>query len=92
LQEALSNVAKHSGADRVTVTLGVHGDQAVLRVTDDGRGFEIESDRGLGLISMRERLRLLEGTMRVSSSPLQGTEVEAIVPIPICERAPYAST
>jgi len=91
LQEALSNVAKHSGADWVTVTLGVHGDHAVLRVTDDGRGFEIASDRGLGLISMRERLRLVGGTMRVNSSPLQGTEVEAIVPIPICKGAPSAS-
>jgi len=91
LQEALSNVAKHSGADRVTITLGVHGDQAVLRVTDDGRGFEIGSDRGLGLISMRERLRLVEGTMRVNSSPLQGTELEAVVPIPICKGAPSAS-
>jgi two-component system sensor histidine kinase UhpB len=91
LQEALSNVAKHSGADRVTVTLGVQGDQAVLRVKDDGRGFQIGSDRGLGLISMRERLRLVGGAMRVNSSPLQGTEVEAVVPIPICKGAPSAS-
>ena len=83
LQEAMSNVAKHSEADGVTVTLGVHGDQAVLRVSDDGRGFEIGSDRGLGLISMRERLRLVGGTMRVNSSQQQGTDVEAAVPIPI---------
>jgi len=91
LQEAMSNVAKHSGADRVTVTLGVHGDQAVLRVTDEGRGFEIGSDRGLGLISMRERLRLVGGTVRVNSSPLQGTDVEAVVPIPVCGEALSAS-
>jgi signal transduction histidine kinase len=83
LQEAMSNVAKHSGADRVTVTLGVRGDQAVLHVTDEGRGFEMGSDRGLGLISMRERLRLVGGTMRVNSSPLHGTDVEAVVPIAI---------
>src|SRR5215472_521277 len=82
LQEAMSNVAKHSGADQVTVTLGVHSDQAILRVSDEGRGFEIGSDRGLGLISMRERLRLVGGTMRVNSSPLQGTDVEAVVPLP----------
>jgi PAS domain S-box-containing protein len=91
LQEAMSNVAKHSGADRVTVTLGVHGHQAVLRVTDEGRGFEIGSEHGLGLISMRERLRLVGGTMRVNTSLLQGTEVEAVVPIPICKGAPSAS-
>ena len=83
LQEAMSNVAKHSGADRVTVMLAVHDHQALLRVTDEGRGFEIGSERGLGLISMRERLRLVGGTMRVNSSPLRGTDVEAVVPIPI---------
>jgi PAS domain S-box-containing protein len=91
LQEAMSNAAKHSGADRVTVTLGVHGDHAMLRVTDEGRGFEIGSDRGLGLISMRERLRLVGGTIRVNSSPLQGTDVEALVPIPISGGALSAS-
>jgi len=91
LQEALSNVAKHSGADLVTITLGVHDDQALLRVKDDGRGFEIGGDRGLGLISMRERLRLVGGTMRVNSSPLQGTEVEAVVPVPTCKAAPSVS-
>jgi signal transduction histidine kinase len=83
LQEAMNNVAKHSGADRVTVTLGVYADQVLLRVTDKGRGFEIGCNHGLGLISMRERLRLVGGTMRVNSSPMLGTDVEAVVPIPI---------
>lgn len=82
-QEAMSNVAKHSGADRVTVTINVTGDRSVLRVTDQGRGFVIGNHGGLGLISMRERLRLVGGTMRVSSSPSRGTEVEAVVPIPL---------
>ena len=91
LQEAMSNVAKHSGAGRVTIRLGVHGNQAVLRVTDEGRGFVIGSDGGLGLISMRERLRLVGGTMRVNSSPLRGTDVEAVVPIPISSAAITAS-
>jgi signal transduction histidine kinase len=81
-QEAMSNVAKHSGANRVTVTINVTGDRAVLRVTDQGRGFVIGNHGGLGLISMRERLRLVGGTMRVNSSPFQGTDVEAVVPIP----------
>jgi PAS domain S-box-containing protein len=91
LQEAMSNVAKHSGADRVAVTLGVNGDQAVLRVKDEGRGFEIGSDRGLGLISMRERLRLVGGTLQVSSSSLQGTDIQAVVPIPASRGALPAS-
>jgi PAS domain S-box-containing protein len=83
LQEALNNVAKHSGADRVTVALSVHGNQATLRVTDEGRGFEMGRNLGLGLISMRERLRLVGGTLRVNSSPLRGTDVEVMVPIAI---------
>jgi signal transduction histidine kinase len=82
LQEALGNIAKHSGADRVTVFLSVEGDLTLLRVTDRGRGFDAESvqnEGGLGLISMRERLRLVGGTMGVISSPGQGTKIEAVV-------------
>jgi signal transduction histidine kinase len=90
LQEALSNVAKHSGSDRVTVSVSVGDDQARMCVTDRGRGFEtkgVQSDGGLGLISMRERLRLVRGTMRVTSSPGRGAEIEAVVPIPMPERS-----
>ena len=90
LQEALSNVVKHSGADRVTVFFSVMGDQALLRVTDRGRGFEtkgVQSDSGLGLISMRERLRLVRGKMRVTSSPGRGADIEAVVPIRMPERS-----
>lgn len=85
LQEALGNVVKHSGADRVTVFLSVEGEQTLLRVSDRGRGFDaesVQSEGGLGLISMRERLRLVGGTMGVISSPGQGTEIEAVVRSP----------
>ena len=88
LQEALSNVAKHSGADRVVVSIDVQGDQALLRVTDHGRGFEtgrIQADGSLGLISMRERLRLVRGTMSMISSLGRGTAIEAVVPIMMAE-------
>ena len=90
LQEALSNVAKHSGSDRVAVSVSVGDDQARMCVTDRGRGFEtkgVQCDGGLGLISMRERLRLVRGTMRVTSSPGRGAEIEAVVPIPMPERS-----
>lgn len=93
LQEALGNVAKHSGADRATVFFRIEGDLARLRVTDSGRGFEpesLQSEGGLGLISMRERLRLVGGTMSVISSPGQGTFVEAVVPFRFPERATTA--
>jgi len=91
LQEAMSNVAKHSGADQVTVKISVTDDRAVLCVADQGRGFVLANRGGLGLISMRERLRLVGGTMTVNSSPLRGTEVEAEVPIPISSRVVSAS-
>jgi signal transduction histidine kinase len=90
LQEALSNVAKHSGSDRVTVLITAEGNQVLLRVADRGLGFvaeSVQSNGGLGLISMRERLRLEGGTMKVTSFPGQGTTIEAIVPIRIPERA-----
>lgn len=94
LQEALANVAKHSGTDQVTISISVEGDQARMRVTDHGRGFEIkdiENGPGLGLISMRERLRLVGGTIRVTSSPGQGTDIQLIVPIRMRENATSAS-
>jgi signal transduction histidine kinase len=94
LQEALGNAAKHSGADHVTVFLGAEGDRALLRVTDLGRGFEsegVQSDRGLGLISMRERLRLVGGTMSLTSSPGQGTDIKAVIPVPMPGPATSAS-
>ena len=84
LQEALANVANHSGADRACVLVAVEGSQATLRVIDGGRGFETETGRshgGLGLISMRERLRLVGGTMEVTSSPTDGTEIRVEIPI-----------
>jgi signal transduction histidine kinase len=94
LQEALSNVVKHSGANRVAVFFRVEGDQALLHVTDPGRGFEterVQSDSALGLVSMGERLRLVRGTMRVTSSPGRGTDIEAVVPIPMRERSTSAA-
>ena len=63
-QEALRNVIAHAGASRAEVTLLQMGDQAQLTIADDGRGFDatnrIERDRGLGLVSMSERARIME--------------------------------
>jgi signal transduction histidine kinase len=88
LQEALTNVVKHSGADRATVAFGVEDDNVRMHVRDRGRGFEmanVQSYHGLGLISMRERLRLVRGSLTVSSSPSRGTDVEVVIPIPAPE-------
>jgi signal transduction histidine kinase len=95
LQEALGNVAKHSGADRVTVFVSAEGDRALLRATDRGQGFEVQSVRsvrGLGLISMRERLRLVGGSLSVTSFPGQGTDIEAAIPITMPGRPQFAFT
>jgi PAS domain S-box-containing protein len=94
LQEALSNVAKHSGAERVIVSFGLEGDQVLLRVSDHGRGFDTQSlheHGGLGLISMRERLRLVGGTVKIVSSAGQGTNIEASAPSTMSRGARSAS-
>jgi PAS domain S-box-containing protein len=83
-QECLNNVIKHSGARDATVTLRGTGTEIVLRVSDPGRGFDADSPaikKGLGLVSMKERLRLVGGTISVESRPSQGTQVTASVPL-----------
>jgi len=82
VQEALNNVARHSGANQVEVTLLGHGEEVRLRVKDYGKGFDpMQTSDGLGLVSMRERLRLVGGTIKISSAIGLGTEVEAVVPL-----------
>jgi signal transduction histidine kinase len=66
--------------------LSGHGESVALCVSDEGAGFDARhaasvSNGGLGLISMRERLHLIGGELRVSSSPSQGTAVRAVVPL-----------
>lgn len=82
-QEALGNVAKHSGAKHVHVRLSHTDGRVRLSVSDNGIGFT--PDRagefgGLGLINMRERVRQLQGTLDFESGPGQGTTVRAEVP------------
>lgn len=83
-QEALHNALRHSGAERVDVTLVKRGQGAVLRVTDDGSGFEPEAirraGRHLGLVSMRDRASGAGGTLTVESAPGKGTTIEMEVP------------
>jgi two-component system sensor histidine kinase UhpB len=82
LQEALYNVARHSGAAQAEVSLLWEGDVIRLRVKDRGKGFDpAQISDGLGLVSMRERLRLVEGKIKLSSAPGLGTEIEAIAPV-----------
>jgi len=72
-QEALSNVAKHSGAQKVEVTLALQPGAVSLRISDDGHGFDpAQPQAGLGLRSMRERLQALGGQLEIASGA-QGT-------------------
>ena len=81
-QEALSNAARHSGAERVEVALRRREDGGVeLSVADDGRGFAFEeSERGLGIGGMRERALLIGAELTIESRPGHGTTVHLTVP------------
>lgn len=83
-QEALHNALRHSGAASVTVTLDKRGAGAVLRVTDDGKGFDPQvirrAGRHLGLVSMRDRASGVGGRLTVDSAPGKGTTIEMEVP------------
>lgn len=98
-QEALTNVGKHAGAGRVTVTLSYLDDLVLLDVQDDGVGFVVDDvvatngdpvraqrhhqHGGYGLIAMRERVRDLGGALIIESAPGEGTTVAARVPLPV---------
>jgi two-component system NarL family sensor kinase len=82
-QEALTNIAQHAAARRVTLSLVMTPAQVRLMVEDDGRGFEppqVPTGR-YGLIGLNERAKLLSGTLELESSPGVGTRVEVSVPM-----------
>ena len=84
-QEALRNAVKHAQADRVDLTLNADLEFLDLEVRDFGRGFDPAAgrrQRGLGLASMEERVRLVGGELSISSSPGQGTSIQVRVPWP----------
>ena len=88
IQGAIGNIAQHSEATIVTVLLEFHVDEFVIRVSDNGQGFDVseitdveESGRGRGLFSMRERIGFLGGTSGIESESGKGTTVWARIPI-----------
>jgi signal transduction histidine kinase len=83
-QEALRNIAKHSGAKKAEVSLVRRAGGIQLRIRDWGNGFHtpVGPPRGLGLLSIQERARLVGGQAYVLSAPGRGTEVRVTVPLP----------
>ena len=87
LQEALSNVRQHSGASAVAVTLCEDDDGVCMEIRDDGHGFDrcavqpaVDGQSGIGVVGMRERLRLLGGRLELDSAPGGPTVVRAVLP------------
>jgi|KBSSwiStaDraftv2_1062776.scaffolds.fasta_scaffold115948_1 two-component system sensor histidine kinase UhpB len=82
-QEALQNVAKHSHARTVTVRLSANRGRLLLVVADDGRGFDCHQEQtsGLGLTSMRERVRSVGGKIEIVSASMHGTNIEVEIPL-----------
>jgi signal transduction histidine kinase len=84
LQEALHNAAKHSHVRHFDVRLACSKNELDLRVSDRGAGFDLESamkSGGLGLTSMRERVRLINGTISIDSKPRGGTTIRVRAPL-----------
>ena len=83
LQEAVSNVARHSGTDRAWVRLRCDVGMLKLEVEDHGKGLDLgTSPRGLGLVAMRERAELLGGALEFDRPREGGTLVRLTVPLP----------
>jgi len=81
-QEAVQNAIKHGAARNIAINLSHAAGRLNLTISDDGKGFDIAADsgKGLGLISMRERVELMGGTLAVQSAPGAGTRLEVAVP------------
>ncbi len=80
VQECLTNIAKHAEASRVAIAFYESGDQQILRIADDGIGFQTDqATSGLGHVGMTERVTMLGGEVNVSSSPGEGTVVDVIL-------------
>jgi signal transduction histidine kinase len=88
IEEAVNNAKKHARATRITVRLSVENNLFIAQVSDDGRGFDVNAvernygSRGsMGMVNLKERAELVDGTINIESVPGQGTRVTLLVPI-----------
>jgi len=82
VQEALHNCEQHAQATSVRITLRGHPHALVLSIQDDGRGFDTEAGRGMGLVGMQERISNLGGTLNLESEAGRGTLIMVRLPLP----------
>ncbi|UCD30966.1 MAG: PAS domain S-box protein [Desulfobacterales bacterium] len=87
VQESLNNIIKHADAKQVTIKLVASFPKIILRIEDDGKGFDKKNrldaaayEKRMGIISMKERVSLLNGKIRINSSPAKGTKIFIEVP------------
>ena len=87
IQEGLNNIKKHANADHVVIRLVASSPNIILRIEDNGQGFDVKrrlarsfKEKRLGISSMEERVSLLEGTMSIKSQPSKGTSLFIEVP------------
>jgi len=87
-QEAINNIMRHSKAKNVAIDLQCDDEKCVLRIEDDGKGFDVQeitkvekTGRGVGLFGMKERVTLVGGSCSVQSAPGQGTKIVSEVPL-----------
>jgi PAS domain S-box-containing protein len=92
IQEALNNIKRHAAADRVTIRLVASSPDIVIRIKDNGKGFDVNDrrkralkEKRMGLQSMVERVRLLEGKINIQSRPNKGTYI--LIEIPLKEKS-----
>ncbi len=88
-QEAISNIAKHAGADLVLIQGSIHGDTLTIEIEDDGKGFDpgvarkpTADGHGWGLLGITERVDALGGHIELDTAPDQGVRLVVTVPLP----------
>ena len=81
VQEALTNVSRHSGAKNAEVAVEQTADSLLLTVSDDGSGFDLQKTRRIGLLGMEERVKQLGGTLETKSQPGSGTTLRVTLPL-----------
>ena len=83
IQEALNNAQRHAQSKKVIVDLSQSRDALRVKITDDGSGFDTKHTRGMGLLGMEERVKRLNGAIRVDSRPNAGTTIDVELPLAV---------